>query len=155
MTAPLEVYCDGSGGDRVDRPGGWAFVIVRGGEVLLEGAGNEAKTTALTMELEAARAGLTAVLEFRPVPPEVTLISDSRLTLEVVSGARELKAERYVLLAQRLRALAVLLKTQTRWVRGHAGNVWNERADALALAAKHEQPKGRASKPHTNRRRSG
>jgi ribonuclease HI len=149
MTARLEVYCDGSGGGRVDRPGGWAFVIVRAGEVLLEGAGGAARTTALTMELEAARAGLAAVLELRGRPPGVTLISDSRVTLEVVSGARELKAERYVLLARRLRSLAVMLETDTQWVRGHAGNRWNERADALALRAKQEQP-GRASKPRTN-----
>lgn len=131
----LEIYCDGSGAERVDRPGGWAFVVVRNGEVLVERSGGASKTTALTMELMAASAALTWALDER-VEVEVVLISDSRLALEVVAGQRELKRARYVEQAVALRALAVKAKATTKWVRGHSGQVWNERADALAAAAK-------------------
>ena len=63
MTRPvLEVHCDGSGEERVGRPGGWAFVIVRDGEVLSERDGSAGKTTSLVMELEAARSALDEVV---------------------------------------------------------------------------------------------
>lgn len=131
----LELYCDGSGADRVDRPGGWAFAVVRDGAALLERSGGSPKTTAFLMELEAARAALAWVVEHGASEPAV-LISDSRLTLEVASGLRELKAARYVEPAAALRALAVATKASTKWVRGHAGHRWNERVDGLARAAK-------------------
>ncbi len=135
MSERVEIFCDGSGGERVDRPGGWAFVVVKDEQVLAERSGGEAKTTALMMELVAALAALEWLEKERP-RAHVLLVSDSRLTLEVVDGTRELKRERYVELAERLRALAARLRVSTKWVRGHSGKRWNERADALAEEAK-------------------
>ncbi len=131
----LEVYADGSAAERVGKPGGWAWALVRYGEVLATGCGRAPSTTSLVMELEAARAGLAEVVR-RGWHREhvVELISDSSIALEVAAGTfvpRTLAALAAVVRAQALEAGA-----RTRWVRAHAGHPFNELVDALALEAK-------------------
>jgi ribonuclease HI len=88
MTTQVEVHSDGSGEARVGRPGGWAFVIVRGDEVLGRGEGRAEKTTCLLMELEAARAGLTEVLARGwHAPHGVVLVCDSSIVLDEIGRA--------------------------------------------------------------------
>ena len=131
----LEVHCDGSGEARTGRPGGWAFVVVRDEQVLAEGSGGAKVTTSLVMELEAALAGLRAVVK-RGWHREhvVELISDSSIALDVAAGRFVPKT--HVVLAQALRDLAITADAKTRWVRGHSGVRWNERVDAAAEEAK-------------------
>ncbi|MBE2251279.1 MAG: hypothetical protein IAE78_17190 [Myxococcus sp.] len=138
MTRPLlEVFCDGSGAERVGRPGGWAFVIVHGDEVLRERSGGEAKTTCLVMELEAARAGLDEVVAAGwHRSHQVRLISDCRVALEVADGVFTPRPAKYAALTEALRALALTSGATTRWVRGHGGHRWNDHVDALARAAR-------------------
>lgn len=130
----VRLYADGAGAERVGRPGGWAFVVVRGDVPLLEGSGREAKTTSLMMELVSAARGLEAVaaLGLR----EVELISDCRIVLEVVRGEFLPKPAMVRAAALALRDVARPLDVTTRWVRGHSGDVWNEAVDALAAHAR-------------------
>ena len=137
MTSRIELYCDGSGEERVERPGGWAFVIVRYGEVIHEGHGSEEQTTSLIMELEAARAGLEAVMR-HGLAGDVTVISDCRIALEVAAGTFRPKPERYHALCDALRAAAVRANAKTKWIRGHAGHPLNDQVDARAHQAKLE-----------------
>ncbi len=131
----LEVHCDGSGEARAGRPGGWAYVVVRNGEVLAEGSGGAKVTTSLVMELEAALAGLRAVVERGWHRGHVVeLISDSSIALEVAAGRFVPKAHEKQ--AEALRELALTADAKTRWVRGHSGSRWNERVDAVAEEAK-------------------
>lgn len=147
----IEVYCDGSGEERVGRPGGWAFLVVRDGEVLHTGHGAAPETTSLVMELEAARAALAEVVEAKwHLEHEVVLISDSRIALEVASGTFMPRPLKYRPLSESLRAVAVAANARTKWVRAHAGHPWNERVDALAHEAKVAQA---APKKKPRRRR--
>ena len=134
----LEVYSDGSGEERVGRPGGWAFVIVRDGVELARGHGAAAKTTCLLMELEGARAGLSEVLARGWHDHAVVLVSDSSIALDIAAGRFTPKPRAYHAVCAALRDVATQCRAETRWVRGHSGERWNEEVDALARGAKRE-----------------
>lgn len=131
----LEVYSDGSAAERVGRPGGWAWALVRYGRVLQTASGAAPSTTSLVMELEAARAALAEVVARGWHRGHVVeLISDSSIALEVAAGRFVPKTQ--AALAQQLRAAAREAGARTRWVRAHRGHSFNELVDALALEAK-------------------
>ncbi|PZR11036.1 MAG: hypothetical protein DI536_18010 [Archangium gephyra] len=130
----ISLYADGAGAERVGRPGGWAFAVVRGDELLLERWGREAHTTSLAMELIAATRGLEAVRDLGL--RDVELISDCRIALDVVRGAFLPKPPLVRALALTLHAVARELTVTPRWVRAHAGDAWNEAVDALAADAR-------------------
>ncbi len=131
----LEVYCDGSAEERVGKPGGWAFVIVREDTVLLEKSGRLPSTTSLVMELEAARSALEAVISNGwHKTHAVELISDSSIALDIAAG--KFIPKRHVQLAAALRSIALAAGARTRWVRAHSGHRWNELVDAAASRAK-------------------
>lgn len=131
----LELYCDGSAEERVGTRGGWAFVAVRGDEVLATRSGAASSTTSLVMELEAALAALREVVARGwHERHAVELVSDSSIALDIAAG--RFMPKRHVALAQALREAAVAAKASTRWVRAHSGHRWNEAVDALAHEAK-------------------
>jgi len=134
-SARVEAWSDGSASERAARPGGWAFALVRHGEVIHTGQGAAPRTTSLAMELEAATRALEAVRELGlHATHGVELISDSSITLEVARGGYVPKGHEAS--CATLRALALELKATTRWVRGHDGHAFNELVDALASEAK-------------------
>ena len=95
------------------------------------------------MELLAVISGL----ETLKAPCEVTIFSDSRYIVDAVNkgwarrwkanGWRRNKKEKAINpdLWERLLNLLKIHDVEFRWVKGHAGNEGNERADALAVAA--------------------
>jgi len=99
------------------------------------------------MELLAVIEGLHALKK----PCAVTIYSDSRYIVDAVNegwarrwranGWRRNKKEKAVNpdLWARLLELLDIHDTEFRWVKGHAGNVGNERADALAVAASNSE----------------
>lgn len=130
----ITLYADGAGAERVGRPGGWAFCLVRDDELLLERWGREAKTTSLTMELIAALRGLETASELGI--DQLELVSDCRIVLDVIAGTFLPKPAGVRELAASLRAAARRLTVTTRWVRAHSGHAWNEAVDALAAEAR-------------------
>jgi ribonuclease HI len=129
------VYCDGSAEERVGKPGGWAFVIVREDEVLLGQSGRSPTTTSLVMELEAARSALEAVISNGWHHHHIVeLISDSSIALDIAAG--KFMPKRHVQLAEALRSIALVAGARTRWVRAHSGHRWNELVDLAAARAK-------------------
>lgn len=107
--------------------GGWAAVIqVDGKEYELKGG--EKHTTNNRMELTAAIEGLLALEGV----DEVTLVSDSKYVLGMLGGWKA-KANTDLIGALR-EAASKVGKLETVWVKGHAGDEYNERADALAEA---------------------
>jgi ribonuclease HI len=134
----VSVYSDGSAEPRSGRAGGWAFVVVQDGLELSSGSGGAPAATNNEMELAAALGGMRCVLERGDYRGGlVELVSDSQLVLEIAGGAVD--AKRYGPLAEALRAACAQTHVRTRWVRGHSGERWNERADALATAAREAQ----------------
>ncbi len=102
-------------------------------------SGGEPATTNNRMEMMAAIAGLEALQR----PCRVRLFTDSKYVLDGATKwikgwkkngwkTADKKPVKNVDLWQRLDALAALHQVEWRWVRGHAGNPGNERADALA-----------------------
>ena len=150
MPPLLSIYCDGAAHDRRGLPGGWAFAVVSDGRALLTQAGAQGRTTNNAMELTAAFSGLRAVLDRRwHLDRTIELVSDSRVALDVASGRWFPKKHDF--LAAQLRAACLEAGASTRWVKGHSGEEWNERVDALAGAARQALVPERVKKKATRR----
>lgn len=80
-----------------------------------------------TAELQAIEMGLSLV----PSPSlTVEVISDSQYALGVISG--EYKAKANLEIVERIKSMVRGMNVSFRWVKGHAGNRNNNRADELA-----------------------
>ena len=133
----IDIWTDGACSGNPG-PGGWGVLLRwRGREKTL--SGGETHTTNNRMELMAAIVALETIV--RPVP--IRLYTDSKyvqqgMTKWVAGWKRNgwmTKANAPVKNAdlwQRLDAVRTRLSVDWRWVRGHAGDEGNERADALA-----------------------
>lgn len=141
-TGPLTVYTDG--GCRPSNPGpaGWGIVVVDGDTVIEEAGGFIGHGTNQIAELEAAIQGLRRT----PEGAAIELVSDSQYMLKGLgewrrgwerrgwrnaAGEPVANKDRW----QVLFALADKRTVRTRWVKGHNGDPFNERADRLATQA--------------------
>ena len=129
--------CSGNPG-----PGGWAAILVCE-ELGLEKelSGGEAETTNNRMELLAAINGLEAIKK----PAAVTLYTDSQYMVNAfkqhwVDGwqrngwkTSQKQPVKNRELWERLIPLVRKFSVSFVWVKGHAGNPYNERCDALAV----------------------
>ena len=123
-------------------PGGYAAILEYKGQDK-ELTGGFRRTTNNRMEILAVIAGLEALTE----RCSVTVYSDSRYVVDAIEKgwARKWKAngwmrnkrERAVSpdLWERLLSALEKHEVELKWVRGHAGNAGNVRADRLAVAA--------------------
>ena len=123
--SPVEIFTDGACIPNPGR-GGWGFVAVRDGRSIKECFGGERGTTNNRMEITAIIEGLVSI----PTGTMATIVSDSQHAINVISGTWRAKANRA--LVKEAQALMGERHITFRWVRGHAGDHWNERADALA-----------------------
>jgi ribonuclease HI len=143
--AELFAYTDGACSGNPG-PGGWGAVLVarEGDRVLRERelSGGEPLTTNNRMELMAAIAALEALER----PARLTVVTDSNYLRDGVTrwihgwkanGWRTAAkaAVKNADLWRRLDAAAAPHELDWAWVKGHAGQPENERADALARAA--------------------
>ena len=123
-------------------PGGWG-VVLRFGDHEREMSGSDPATTNNRMELTAAIMALEALTR----PCQVVLHTDSEYVKNGISrwingwvrnnwrnAARDPVAN--MELWKRLLAAAKPHEVEWKWVRGHAGDVMNERADVLATKAR-------------------
>ena len=137
----VEIWTDG-GAKPNPGPGGWG-AILRFKTVERELSGYEPETTNNRMELTAAIAALEALKR----PCRVILHTDSEYLRNGMerwvkgwvrnnwrNSAKEPVAN--MALWQRLLAAAKPHEIEWRWVRGHAGDPMNERADRLATEAR-------------------
>jgi ribonuclease HI len=159
----VEIYTDGACSGNPG-PGGWGAVLRWDGHEKELYGGEPAGTTNNRMELMAAIQALEALK--RPVP--VRLHTDSTYLRNGVSTwLPRWKRNGWVTAAkqpvknadlwQRLDAAAQRHDVEWRWVKGHAGNPGNERADALAnrgMAAAMRSPSARPGR-RTRAARSG
>ncbi len=133
----VEVWTDGACSGNPG-PGGWGAILTYNG-VEKELSGGEAQTTNNRMELKAAIEGLKALK--RPVT--VALHTDSQYLRQGITGwihgwkkngwkTADRKPVKNAELWQRLEAALGRHKIEWKWVKGHAGDEMNERADQLA-----------------------
>jgi ribonuclease HI len=135
----IQIYTDGACKGNPG-PGGWGVLLKLGG-IEKELFGGERETTNNRMEMMAVIQGLSALKK----PCAVTLFLDSQYVLKGITewlpgwkakGWRTAAKQpvKNVDLWQQLDALVVSggHKIDWRWVKGHAGDPGNERADSLA-----------------------
>ncbi len=136
----VEIWTDGACSGNPG-PGGWG-ALLRFGEKERELAGGDPATTNNRMELIAAIEALNALKR----PCEVTLHTDSRYVMDgITDWIRGWKARGWKTAAkkpvknadlwQALDAATTPHDIKWRWVKGHAGDIGNERADTLARNA--------------------
>jgi ribonuclease HI len=149
----VKIYTDG-GCSGNPGPGGWAYIIIgdrdenRAGppNVLAEKWGAEKVATNNRMELYAVIAALEALSRFNFFPGSVTVYTDSQYVQKGMSlwihnwkkkGWRTSDKEpvKNQELWQYLDELAGKFTITWEWVKGHAGNQYNERCDAMTQIA--------------------
>ena len=119
-------------------PGGWG-VLLRMGKHEKEISGGEGDTTNNRMEMTAAIKGLGALIE----PCKVDIYSDSKYVMDGITkwvhGWKKRgwvnaskKPVRNADLWHELIEVAARHEVEWHWVKGHAGDPGNERADELA-----------------------
>jgi len=150
----IHIYTDG-GCSGNPGPGGWAYVIIENREqgtgngedsvILAEKWGGEKNTTNNRMELLAVISALRALKAKTPAP-QLKLYTDSQYVQRGITewihawkrnSWRTSKKEpvKNQDLWLELDALAAEFPITWVWVKGHAGNVFNERCDALTQKA--------------------
>ena len=154
----IDAYTDGGAGPNPG-PGGWGVVLLRPAgkgapatkQLVEELSGGEDFTTNNRMELTAAIRALEAAGE----GARVRLVTDSQylrrgitrwLPRWAAGGWRRQDGGAVANqdLWRRLAALTESRRVRWEWVRGHAGERWNERADALARAETARRRRGGA-----------
>jgi ribonuclease HI len=137
--------CSGNPG-----PGGWAYVIVletpQGAKIAARDMGAERETTNNRMELAAVIEALRAFKAMEGVPRRARVCTDSQYVQKGISewinqwkrngwktsGKKPVKNTD---LWMELDALAAALSPGWEWVRGHAGNEYNELCDSMTQEA--------------------
>lgn len=133
----IEVYTDGACSGNPG-PGGWGVLILKDGEET-ELCGGEPATTNNRMEMRAAIEALNATKDAQ----EICLYTDSQYLrngiLQWMAGWKKNGWKTSAKKPVKNKDLWLLLdealqgrKVDWRWVKGHAGDPGNERADALA-----------------------
>ncbi len=135
----VEIWTDGACSGNPG-PGGWGAILTFNG-VEKELCGGEGLTTNNRMELMAAISALEALTR----PCAINLHTDSIYVRDGVTGwihnwkkrgwkTADKKPVKNVELWQRLDQATQRHDIEWKWVKGHAGDEMNERADALARA---------------------
>jgi len=149
MSGKVEIYTDGACSGNPG-PGGWGAVLLYGDREK-ELFGGAPETTNNRMELTAA----IEALEELKRPCQVRLHTDSTYLKRGITewiarwkrnGWRtaDRKPVKNQDLWQRLDAALARHRVEWRWIKGHAGNAGNERADALARRGMAGLPAGPA-----------
>jgi ribonuclease HI len=137
MTDAVEVWTDGACSGNPG-PGGWGAILSYKGKEK-ELSGGEAMTTNNRMELM----GAISALEMLTRPCTVALHTDSQYLRQGITAwihgwkrngwkTADRKPVKNEELGKRLDAALGRHKIEWKWVKGHAGDEMNERADALA-----------------------
>ena len=140
------IYTDG-GCSGNPGPGGWAYVIVSDSseQIISENFGAEKITTNNRMELLAVISSLEA-LKSADTIGDIKVFTDSQYVQKGITvwindwkkrgwktaGKEPVKNRD---LWQRLDSLSDGLRISWNWVKGHSGNVYNERCDSLTQKA--------------------
>ena len=133
----VQLYTDGACSGNPG-PGGWGAILISGGH-RKDLYGGEPATTNNRMELMAAIQALEALKK----PCDVEVHTDSKYVQDGISQwihgwkargwkTADKKPVKNEDLWRRLDEARLRHKVQWKWVKGHAGHEFNERADALA-----------------------
>jgi ribonuclease HI len=136
----VTIYTDGACSGNPG-PGGWGAVLIYGDHEK-ELSGHEAETTNNRMEMQAVIEALNAL----STPCQIALYTDSTYVMKGITEWMEgwkrngwrtaaKKPVKNQDLWQLLDNALERHQVEWNWVKGHAGDPYNERADSLAVAA--------------------
>jgi len=157
----LDIYTDGACSPNPG-PGGWGAVILEDGRVVSELSGAEPVSTNNRMELTAA----VKALESLDQAARIDLYTDSTYVKKGITDwiftwqknnwrtASKTKVKNSDLWRQLLEQIG-RHEIEWHWVRGHAENRWNNRADELAVAARKQELKTDSGAGEQSRASSG
>jgi len=147
--ASFKIYTDG-GCSGNPGPGGWAYVMVQqtfqGEQVIAKDKGSEKDTTNNRMELTAVIMALRALKTMTGVPHQAAVLTDSQYVQKGITEwirnwkrnawrTADKKPVKNQDLWMELDALANEFPLKWEWVKGHAGNEYNEMCDAMTQEA--------------------
>lgn len=155
----ISIYADGSSEGNSVGAIGYGWIIVRNNEILDCGCGGAPVGTNNIAELMAAIEGMKAFRKLKDilghfdidVREPVELVSDSQYVLGIAS--RRFKPLKNLEYAEEIKNLFTELKATDRWVKGHNGDVYNEKCDELAKHAKMKYCVGRITKKMERRKK--
>jgi ribonuclease HI len=138
----IEIYTDGACRSNPG-PGGWGAVILYPNRTPLEISGGEKSTTNNQMELNAV---INALESIEKTNDTIVLYTDSKYVKEgITNWLDKWKQNNWKTslntpvknqsLWQKLNSCTQTRNIEWKWVKGHAGNQWNELADELARLA--------------------
>jgi len=149
MDYMLRIYTDG-GCSGNPGPGGWAYVMVmktfQSAQIISMDKGAERETTNNKMELTAIIRALRALKAMTDVPGKAAVFTDSQYAQKGItewihtwkrnswktSGKKPVKNRD---LWEELDELASQFSVKWEWVKGHAGNEYNELCDTMTQEA--------------------
>jgi len=149
MEYSLKIYTDG-GCLGNPGPGGWAYVMVtrtfQGDKIIAQTKGFQKETTNNRMELTAVIEALRALKTMDNTPRQAAVLTDSQYVQKGISEwihtwkrnawrTSDKKPVKNQDLWIELDSIAGEFKLQWEWVKGHAGNEYNELCDALVQEA--------------------
>jgi ribonuclease HI len=139
-----KLFTDGSSTGSVGE-GGWAFLVTLDDIIIHESSGGSLETTNNRMELLGVIEGLKYIASNLSTQVAVEVYSDSQYVVkgltewfpswqEKMARGKTIKNQDLWLDAKAI--MDLFSDIQLKWIRGHDGNVYNERCDALAKIAK-------------------
>lgn len=129
-----ELYTDGSSNGRSGSPIGWGWILVKNSLIVSYSYGGAFSGTNNIAELTAALDGLN---NFGITKGELTLVSDSKYVLNMISG--DYVPQKNVELVKALQMAASKVKNlKLKWIKGHSGNPYNSIVDFMAKQGKFE-----------------
>jgi len=149
MEGSLRIYTDG-GCSGNPGPGGWAYVMVmktyQGKQIVAKSKGAEKNTTNNKMELTAVIMALRAFRRMKNVPRQATVFTDSQYVQRGITEwihnwklnswkTSDRKPVKNQDLWLELDKLAQEIPLKWKWVKGHAGNEYNELCDSMTQVA--------------------
>ena len=149
MDTALKIYTDGGCAGNPG-PGGWAYVMIietfQGKKIIAQNKGAERETTNNRMELSAVIAALRAFQKMKDVPRQASVYTDSQYVQKgITEWIRTWKRNSWRTsdktpvknqdLWKELDSIAGELSIKWEWVRGHAGNEFNELCDQMTQDA--------------------
>jgi ribonuclease HI len=148
MEAALKIFTDG-GCSGNPGPGGWGYIVImhtfQGENVITQNMGAEKETTNNRMEMTAVIEALRALKQM-DVPRRVSVYTDSQYVQKGMSEwihtwkknswrTSDKKPVKNQELWMALDSLASEFTVAWEWVKGHAGNEFNERCDRMTQEA--------------------
>ncbi|MDR0410721.1 MAG: ribonuclease HI [Treponema sp.] len=140
----IDIYTDG-GCHGNPGPGGWAYVILdESKRIIEEKSGGDKNTTNNRMELLAVINALEAASAMNTVGMNFVVFTDSQYVRQgITSWIYTWKKNGWITAAKTpvknkdlwLRLDGFSLSVEWVWVRGHAGDVFNERCDTMTQSA--------------------